>query len=302
MNLSQQSPPSRPASATPVAVLIVFLLLASVIAFLRGPRAAVGLTGVAMAAASLRLLLVARVRGAGGGRRVSPARPGLLLAGGLLVLAGSLSWPEMSGLVAGEASGARAAAADRPLVAPIVPAGATPSTTPTMPAAATPATRTSAIPTERPAVLRPDRLRASATAEPALDASGERVSYGAANLVDDDPTTAWRVSGDGVGTTIRAEWDEPVALTSMGVVPGYAKVDAADHTDRFHQERRVVAVRCSFDHDPAVTVTFADLAELQTFTVDVRTRRVTIEITRTTAAPERDFTAISELAFVGHPA
>src|SRR6266540_3570379 len=229
MNLSQQSPPSRPASATPVAVLIVFLLLASVIAFLRGPRAAAGLTGVAMAAASLRLLLVARVRGAGGGRRVSPARPGLLLAGGLLVLAGSLSWPEMSGLVAGEASGARAAAADRPLVAPIVPA------------AATPATRTSAIPTERPAVLRPDRLRASATAEPALDASGERVSYGAANLVDDDPTTAWRVSGDGVGTTIRAEWDEPVALTSIGVVPGYAKVDAADHTDRFHQERRVVA-------------------------------------------------------------
>src|SRR6266511_398105 len=260
MNLSQQSPPSRPASATPVAVLIVFLLLASVIAFLRGPRAAAGLTGVAMAAASLRLLLVARVRGAGGGRRVSPARPGLLLAGGLLVLAGSLSWPEMSGLVAGEASGARAAAADRPLVAPIVPAGATPSSTPTMPAAATPATTTSAIPTERPAVLRPDRLRASATAEPALDASGERVSYGVANLVDDDPT------------------------------------------DRFHQERRVVAVRCSFDHDPAVTVTFADLAELQTFTVDVRTRRVTIEITRTTAAPERDFTAISELAFVGHPA
>src|SRR6266536_267104 len=217
MNLSQQSPPSRPASATPVAVLIVFLLLASVIAFLRGPRAAAGLTGVALAAA-------------------------------------------------------------------------------------TPATRTSAIPTERPAVLRPDRLRASATAEPALDASGERVSYGAANLVDDDPTTAWRVSGDGVGTTIRAEWDEPVALTSIGVVPGYAKVDAADHTDRFHQERRVVAVRCSFDHDPAVTVTFADLAELQTFTVDVRTRRVTIEITRTTAAPERDFTAISELAFVGNPA
>src|SRR6266511_3028278 len=64
MNLSQQSPPSRPASATPVAVLIVFLLLASVIAFLRGPRAAAGLTGVAMAAASLRLLLVARGRDA----------------------------------------------------------------------------------------------------------------------------------------------------------------------------------------------------------------------------------------------
>jgi hypothetical protein len=298
MNLSQQSPPSRPASATPVAVLIVFLLMASVIAFLRGPRAAVGLTGVAMAAASLRLLLVARVRGAGDGRRVRPARPGLLLAGGLLVLAGSLSWPEMSGLVAGEVSGARAAAADRPVVAPIVPAGARP----TMPAAATPATTTSAIPTERPAILRPDRLRASDTAKPALDASGERVSYGVANLVDDDPTTAWRVAGDGVGTTIRAEWDEPVALTSIGVVPGYAKVDAADHADRFHQERRVVAVRCSFDHDPPVTVTFADLAELQTFTVDVRTRRVTIEITRTTATPERDFTAISELAFVGHPA
>jgi hypothetical protein len=29
------------------------------------------------------------------------------------------------------------------------------------------------------------------------------------------------------------------------------RVDAADNTDRFHQERRVVAVRCSFDDDPA---------------------------------------------------
>jgi hypothetical protein len=80
------------------------------------------------------------------------------------------------------------------------------------------------------------------------------------------------------------------------------RVDAADNTDRFHQERRVVAVRCCFDDDPALSVTFTDLAELQTLAVNVTTRRVTIEITRTTAAPERDFTAVSELAFEGHPA
>lgn len=286
MSFSQQSPPSRPSGATPVAVTIVFLLLAIVIALLRGPRTAVGLVGVAMAAAALRLLLVGRLRGAGAEMQVSLARPGVLLAGGLLVLAGSLSWPQVSGLVASEAAGARAAAADRPIAIAVHEPSA-PTTPP--------------VPSQRPAILRPDRLRASATARPGVDASGEQVSYGAANLVDGDPTTAWRVSGDGVGT-IEAQWDEPVALSSIGVVPGYAKVDAADNTDRFHQERRVVAVRCSFDDDPAVSVAFADLAELQSFAVDVTTRRVTIEITRTTAAPERDFTAISELAFEGHPA
>jgi hypothetical protein len=64
----------------------------------------------------------------------------------------------------------------------------------------------------------------------------------------------------------------------------------------------VVAIRCGLDDDPAVTVTFADLAEPQTFAVHVTTRRMTIQIIRTTQEPERDLTAISEPAFEGHPA
>lgn len=302
MNVPQQPSPRRPLTATAVAVMILLVLLATAIAFLRGPRIAAGAIGVAMAAAALRLLIAARIRASGDG---SPggARPVLLLAGGLLILAGSLSWPELSGLAPSEATGASVAAADRAvLVAPPSRSAGTPVPSTPTPSAAPPGSAILPSPVERPAFLRPDHLRASATSKPGVEASGRRVSYGVAKLVDGDLTTAWRVAGDGVGTTIEAEWDEPVVLTSIGVVPGYAKVDEADHTDRFHQERRVVAVRCSFDDDPAITVTFADLAQLQAVAVDVTTRKVNIEITQTTASPERDFTAISELAFQGRPA
>jgi hypothetical protein len=301
VNLPQQPSPSRPLTATAVAVMILLVLLATVVAFLRGPRIAAGAIGVGMAAAALRLLIAARIRASGGGTP-SGARPILLLGGGLLILAGSLSWPELSGLVASEATGARAATADRAVLIAPTPSARAPRPSTPMPSAAPPGTAILPSPVERPAFLRPDHLRASATSKPGVEASGRRVSYGVAKLVDGDLTTAWRVAGDGVGTTIEAEWDEPVVLSSIGVVPGYAKVDPADHTDRFHQERRVVAVRCSFDDDPAVTVTFADLAQLQAVAVDVTTRKVTIQITQTTAPPERDFTAISELAFQGRPA
>jgi hypothetical protein len=215
----------------------------------------------------------------------------ILLAAGVLVLAGSLSWPRLEALVAREAKGQRAAAATTPTatVAPVV------APAPTVSTAAPP-------PTERPAMLRPDRVLASDTASHGVDSAGDPVTYEATNRVGGDPATAWRVEGDGTGTTIQASWNQPVALTSIGLIPGYAKIDAADRTDRFHQERRVVSVRCSFDHDPAVTVSFSDLAELQSFGVSVTTTTVTIEILQTTQAPERDFTAISELAFEGRPA
>lgn len=285
MNFYQPPPARRTLSATSVAAAILFLLLAAAIAFLRGPRVAAGLLGAAIVVLAVRLLLTAQRRGP------SRGRPAMLLIAGVLVLAGSLSWPQLSGLVAREARSPRAAAATTP-IATLPPVQ---STTPTVSTAAPP-------PTGRPAMLRPDRVLASATADPGVDGANKPVSYDAANLVDGDATSAWRVDGDGIGTTVQASWNEPVTLSSIGLVPGYAKIDARDHTDRFHQERRVVSVRCSFDHDPAVTVNFSDLAELQSFAVDVTTSTVTIEILQTTPAPERDFTAISELAFQGRPA
>ena len=293
-----QTPPRRPVSATAVAIAILLLLLATVTAVLRGPRVAAGLLGVATAAVALRLLAGSRTRAAGGPAPPGVTRPAVLLVAGLLVLGGSLSWPELSGLFAGRGAGARAAAAN------ITSATATSATAaPTLP------TQVPATPTVPPttfagpsASMQPDRLTASATAPPGIDAGDQPVSYDAANLTDGDLTTAWRVAGNGIGTTLKAEWDTPVTLTAIALVPGYAKVDPADHTDRFHQERRVLAVRCTFDGGAPLTLTFADSPTLQAIAVDVTTRTVTIEITQTTPAPERDFTAISELAFQGHRA
>jgi hypothetical protein len=147
--------------------------------------------------------------------------------------------------------------------------------------------------------LTPDRLRASASAPAGVDASGQTVTYEVDNLADGQNETAWRVSGSGVGVTLRAEWDAPVTLTSIALVPGYAKVDPTDGSDRFWENRRVLAVRYHFDNGTVVDASFTESPDLQPTTVQVTTRTVTVEITRTTPGPERDYTAISELAFAG---
>lgn len=147
--------------------------------------------------------------------------------------------------------------------------------------------------------LTPDRLHASASAPAGIDASGQTVTYEVGNLADGQHETAWRVPGNGVGTTLRAEWDTPVSLTSIGLVPGYAKVDPTDGSDRFWENRRVLAVRYHFDNGTVVDASFTESPELQPTTVQVITRTVTVEITRTTPSPERNYTAISELAFAG---
>jgi hypothetical protein len=132
-----------------------------------------------------------------------------------------------------------------------------------------------------------------------VDASGQSVTYEVGNLADGQNETAWRVPGSGVGVTLRAEWDAPVTLTSIGLVPGYAKVDPTDGSDRFWENRRVLAVRYHFDNGTVVDASFTESPDLQPTTVQVTTRTVTVEITRTTPSPERNYTAISELAFAG---
>jgi hypothetical protein len=147
--------------------------------------------------------------------------------------------------------------------------------------------------------LAPDRLVASASAPAGVDASGQLVTYEAGNVADGQDETAWRVPGNGAGVTLRAEWDAPVTLTSIGLLPGYAKVDPTDGSDRFWQNRRVLAVRYHFDDGTNVDASFTQSPILQPTAVQVTTRSVTVEITKTTPSQDRDYTAISELAFEG---
>lgn len=85
------------------------------------------------------------------------------------------------------------------------------------------------------------------------DAGGNRITYGPEQAVDGLPDTAWRCDGDGVGQQLEISFPELVTLAGIGMVPGYAKTDPYDGTDRYAQNRRISAVRYTFDDGSEVT-------------------------------------------------
>lgn len=148
------------------------------------------------------------------------------------------------------------------------------------------------------------RVRVPGTAPQALDAAGRRVSYGADHLVDGDPATAWRTRGNAAGHTITVSFSRSVVLTRVGLVNGYAKIDAASGVDRYRQNRRVVRVtwraaghtvrqRLKDGVRRAQSVAFPPTA--------TRTLTLTIDAT-TRGAAGFDDTAIGELELVGRAA
>lgn len=82
-------------------------------------------------------------------------------------------------------------------------------------------------------------------------------------------------------------------------MPGYAKVDPVDGTDRFQQNRVVTSVEYRFDDGTSVRATLDNEPTLQFTDVDVTTRTVTVEIASTTPHGGRDFTPISEIEIYG---
>jgi hypothetical protein len=139
-------------------------------------------------------------------------------------------------------------------------------------------------------------IQAGAVAPPAFDASGRQVTYEPENALDNDPSTAWRVEGDGRGVALTLDLGKRLPVRRLGLLPGYAKTDALDHTDRFPQNRRIARVRYRFDGGASVEQQFADRPVIQTMDVRVETRRITIEILETVPGdPNFDYTAISEI-------
>lgn len=154
-----------------------------------------------------------------------------------------------------------------------------------------------------PTELTPDDVSASATAEDGQDSQGNAVGYRAENMLDGDAATTWRVDGDGVGETLTFSWSQPMHLTAIAMVPGYAKQDV-DGTDRFRQNRRVRLVRVRFDTgDPPVELSFDDDPVLQRRELDANATSVTVEILATTrGSADHDYAAVSEVEFEGYPA
>ena len=88
---------------------------------------------------------------------------------------------------------------------------------------------------------------AGCVSAPSKDAGGNPTSYTPDNAIDDRPETAWRCDGDGVGQSLTIDLGRPVTFTDVGIVPGLAKTDTYDGTDRYKQCRRISAVRLTFD-------------------------------------------------------
>jgi hypothetical protein len=136
------------------------------------------------------------------------------------------------------------------------------------------------------------------------DSDGAVSTYAAANLVDDDPETCWRMSGNGSGQSIDLLLNASATITSVGLINGYAKVDAGDGTDRYLQERRILKVTWTFGDGTSLKQTLKDYTST-TQTIElptpVSTDSVTLTIDSTTSAGDADHdqTAISEIEIFG---
>lgn len=130
------------------------------------------------------------------------------------------------------------------------------------------------------------------------------INYAAQNTIDGDPATAWRAAeGDGVGQELVLTLPATTALTSVGLIPGYAKVDPATGVDRFPQNRRIARVSWIFDDGTSVEQAFADDRTLQIIPVKANTRSVRVKILESrpsaTPADARNYTPISEVSLTG---
>ena len=83
---------------------------------------------------------------------------------------------------------------------------------------------------------------APVTSPNGVDAAGNPTSYAAAQMLDGDPATCWRLDGDGSGTVLTFRLDGPYAVTTVGLVNGYAKIDPSTAVDRYAQGRRITRV------------------------------------------------------------
>jgi hypothetical protein len=95
----------------------------------------------------------------------------------------------------------------------------------------------------------PLHATASATcmSSPSVDAGGNPTNYAPANVLDGQQDTAWRCDGDGSGVQFEIDLNHSATVNRIGIIPGLAKTDPYDNTDRYLQGRRISAVRYTLD-------------------------------------------------------
>lgn len=149
----------------------------------------------------------------------------------------------------------------------------------------------------------PSAISASSTAPPQEDAGGREHTYEPDNAIDGITETAWQVEEDSTGEYLLLEYDEPVVVTSVGVIPGYDKIDPFDGTDRFYQRHVVEEAEIEFSDGSSVEAEFDQDPKMQfTQVPETETEYVRITILDTyppDASPGADIAAISEIEVEG---
>lgn len=170
-------------------------------------------------------------------------------------------------------------------------------------------------PRPTPVTVRPLLASASCQSEPSVDDAGDTVAYGPMNAVDGDASTAWRCAGDASGESLSLllSSDAPIDVTELGLIPGYAKVDAVSGVDRFRQNRSITKVEWdlvgkdgsvleSVDQD--IAAPSARMVWLR-LPAPVSAHLVRLTILETAPGSDRDnardFTPVSEVAFRRSP-
>ena len=145
-------------------------------------------------------------------------------------------------------------------------------------------------------------VTATCEKDPGEEADGSTVTYGPEHVLDDDPATAWRCEGDGKGERLTIELGSPALITEVALIPGYAKTDPVDDTDRYRENRRLSKVRWHFDGDVVIEQqldTSPQNRALQDIAVpDVTSSTVVLELLDSVEAP-RNRVAVSSIVLTG---
>ncbi len=146
---------------------------------------------------------------------------------------------------------------------------------------------------------------APSTAKPNRDTSGNMVRYDAANMVDGVPTTCWRTPGDASGLELTFTFPEPVVLSEVGMINGYAKRSGA--LDWYVGNRKVLAATWVFDDGTELPQSLSENRRLQSISVGSITTTTVVLRLDSVSEPgsgpsSRNNTAISDVSLVGAPA
>jgi hypothetical protein len=88
---------------------------------------------------------------------------------------------------------------------------------------------------------------ATCMSRPSTEQDGTRTDFDPNNVVDDHHDTAWRCDGDGVGQRLHIDFGYVRTISMITIIPGYAKTDPTNETDRYAQNRRISDIRVEFD-------------------------------------------------------